>query len=110
MSFLLIQTIFIWLLVIFFVVGGCINMAAPKPIAAQYATWGFPNWFHFVTGGLELATAILLTMSLTRIAGAVLGSAIMLAAATTVTLNRMYRHAILPATVAILTAVSGWVQ
>jgi len=50
---------------------------------AEYRRWGYPDWFHFVTGALELATAALLVVTATRLLGAGLGGAVMLAAAGT---------------------------
>jgi len=34
-----------------------INLLAPGSTAAEYKRWGYPDWFHFVTGALELERA-----------------------------------------------------
>ncbi len=44
----------------FFVVGSLSNIFAPGSIYEEYLRWGYPHWFHFVTGSLELTTAVLL--------------------------------------------------
>ncbi len=44
----------------FFVVGSLSNIIAPGSIYQEYLKWGYPHWFHFVTGSLELTAAILL--------------------------------------------------
>jgi hypothetical protein len=97
--------ILVWALVAFFVLGGVINLVAPGAMAAEYRRWGYPNWFHFVTGALELATAILLAIAATRLLGAGLGGAVMLAAAATVVFHREYIRAAPPVIVLILLAV-----
>jgi hypothetical protein len=43
----------------FFVVGSLSNIFAPPSIYEEYLRWGYPRWFHFVTGSLELTTAVL---------------------------------------------------
>jgi hypothetical protein len=69
----------------FFVVGSLSNIFAPGSIYQEYLRWGYPPWFHFVTGSLELTTAVLLAR--TRLWGAALGCTVMLAALATVTLH-----------------------
>jgi len=53
----------------FFVVGSLSNILAPRSIFEEYLKWGYPHWFHFVTGSLELMTAILLARARTRLWG-----------------------------------------
>ncbi|RKT21764.1 DoxX-like protein [Paraburkholderia sp. RAU2J] len=48
-----------WVLAVFFVVGSLSNIVAPRSIFEEYLKWGYPHWFHFVTGSLELMAAIL---------------------------------------------------
>src|SRR3984893_16841575 len=43
----------------FFVVGSLSNIFAPGSIYEEYLKWGYPRWFHLVTGSLEVATAAL---------------------------------------------------
>ena len=93
----------------FFVVGSLSNIFAPASIYEEYLRWGYPHWFHFVTGSLELATAVLLVQARTRPWGSALGCAVMLAALATVTLHREYGHGVLPLIVAMLSAIVGWI-
>ena len=51
----------------FFVVGSLGNIFAPPSIYEEYLRWGYPGWFHFVTGSLELTTAVLLARAQTRL-------------------------------------------
>lgn len=91
----------------FFVVGSLSNILAPPSIYREYLQWGYPYWFHFVTGSLELATAVLLAQERTRLWGSVLGCTVMLAAIATVTLHGEYGHGIAPLVVATLSIVVG---
>src|ERR1700744_4684492 len=71
----------------FFVVGSLSNIFAPGSIYEEYLRWGYPHWFHFVTGSLELTAAVLLAQARSRLWGAALGCAVMLAALATVILH-----------------------
>jgi hypothetical protein len=89
----------------FFVVGSLSNIFAPASIYEEYLRWGYPNWFHFVTGSLELTTAVLLAQARTRL----WGCTVMLAALATVTLHGEYGHGVPPLIVATLSIVVGWI-
>src|SRR5258708_588801 len=102
------RSILAWALAAFFVFGGAVNVAAPESVAADYRRWGYPDWFHLVTGGLELTTAVLLALTATRLLGAALGGVIMTAATATVAFHGEYTHAILPIAILTLAAVVGW--
>ena len=93
----------------FFVVGSLSNIVAPRSIIEEYLKWGYPHWFHFVTGSLELMTAVLLARARTRLWGSALGCTVMLAALATVTLHGEYGHGVAPLVVATLSIVVGWI-
>jgi hypothetical protein len=93
----------------FFVVGSLSNIFAPGSIYEEYLRWGYPPWFHFVTGSLELTTAVLLAQARTRLWGSALGCTVMLAALATVTLHGEYGHGVPPLIVATLSIVVGWI-
>ena len=93
----------------FFVVGSLSNILAPGSIYEEYLQWGYPHWFHFVTGSLELTTAFLLARERTRVWGAALGCAVMLAAFATVTLHGEYAHGVAPLVAAALSILVGWI-
>jgi hypothetical protein len=93
----------------FFVAGSLSNIFAPPSIYAEYLQWGYPSWFHFLTGSLELTTAVLLARTQTRLWGSALGSAVMLAALATVTLHGEYGHGVAPLVIAALSILVGWI-
>ena len=93
----------------FFVVGSLGNIFAFGSIYEEYLRWGYPPWFHFVTGSLELTTAVLLAQARTRLWGAALGCTVMLAALATITLHGEYGHGVPPLIVATLSIVVGWI-
>src|ERR1700742_4580425 len=92
----------------FFVVGSLTNIFAPGAIYEEYLRWGYPHWFHFVTGSLELTTAVLLAWPRPRLWGSLLGCTVMLAALATVVLHGEYGHGVAPLVVATLSIVVGW--
>jgi hypothetical protein len=92
----------------FFVVGSLTNILAPGSIYQEYLTWGYPSWFHFVTGSLELAAAFLLFRARTRLLGAALGCTVMLAAMATVVVHGELGHAVPPLVAATLSLLVGW--
>jgi hypothetical protein len=92
----------------FFVAGSLSNIIAPGSIYEEYLKWGYPRWFHFVTGTLELTAAILLFRARSRLLGAALGCAVMLAALATVVIHGEYGHAVPPLVAAALSLVVGW--
>ena len=100
--------IFAALLAAFFVLGGTMNIFISEEIAADYQRWGYPEWFHYLTGMLEWASAFLIALPATRLYGSVLGGAVLAAAAGTVVLNGEYSHAVAPLVVLGLVALNGW--
>jgi hypothetical protein len=92
----------------FFVLGFFINTFALKLVGPEYHRWGYPDWFHFVSGGLELVVALLLPATKMRPFGVALGCAIMLAAMATVIYHREYLRAVPPFIVFVLLAIVGW--
>ena len=98
-----------WALAAFFVAGSLGNLFAPRSIYEEYLKWGYPHWFHFVTGSLELTAAVLLARAPSRLWGAVLGCTIMSAALGTVIMHGEYAHAALPLVVAGLAILVGWI-
>lgn len=97
-----------WLLAAFFTFGGVLNLALPEPIRNDYARWGYPDWFHYVTAALEFLVAAALLFPNTRIFGAALGSAVMAAAVGTTLFHREYKHALAPSLALLLTGALWW--
>src|SRR5262245_61145753 len=71
----------IWLLVAAFFGAGVFNAIGTRATRESFARWGYPSWWHLVTGGLEILSAILIALPLARNAGLVLGTTIIAAAA-----------------------------
>ncbi|GLQ46688.1 hypothetical protein GCM10007862_17390 [Dyella lipolytica] len=94
----------------FFVVGSFTNIFAPGSIYQEYLAWGYPRWFHFVTGSLELTAAILLFRASSRLLGAALGCTVMCAAVATVIIHGEYAHAVPPLVAATLSFLVGWIS
>ena len=101
------RQVFPLVLAAFFVVGSLSNIVAPRSIVEEYLKWGYPHWFHFVTGSLELMTALLLARARTRLWGSALGCTVMLAALATVAVHGEYGHGVAPLVVAILSIAVG---
>ncbi|MEF3110350.1 DoxX family protein [Raoultella sp. WB_B2P2-3] len=97
-------------LVAFFVIGGIGNIIAPKTIMDDYARWGYPHWFHFVTGIFELVAAILMSRKISRLVGSVLATGIMFSAIITVFYHGEYLHAVAPFVVLILLILSVYLH
>lgn len=85
-----------WLLVAFFVSAGLLNVVGTASLLAEYRRWGYPGWFHYVTGVFELSSALLLARRTTHTAGVVLGAAVMAAACVTLVFQREWLHAAFP--------------
>lgn len=102
------KSILAWLLVSFFFVGAMGNIFVSENIAADYARWRYPDWFHYVTGSLELITAILLALRSSRLWGALLGSLVMVGAILTLLVHQEFGHAIAPLIVLFLSGVTAW--
>jgi DoxX-like family len=94
----------------FFVVGSLSNIFAPGSIYEEYLKWGYPRWFHYVTGSLELTAAILLFRAPTRLLGSALGCTFIFAALATVIIHGEYGHAVPPLVAATLSLVVGWIS
>jgi hypothetical protein len=96
-----------WALAAFFALGSWFNTFDANSIA-EYRKWGYPEWFHFVTAAMELATAALLITAMTRACGAGLGCIVMIGAVATLLIHRQYTHAVLPAVIFALLVAVGW--
>lgn len=98
-----------WLLVVFFLAGAGGNFFVNEQFAADYARWGYPAWFHYVTATLEFSSAVLLALRRRRAYGAALGACVMGAAAATTLWHGEFLHAIAPLTVlALALSVARW--
>lgn len=53
-----------------FLFFGLVNLRPPRPFAASYVRWGYPDWWHYVTAAVDLSGAALLLLPQTRFWGA----------------------------------------
>ena len=72
--------------------AGLFNMIGTAATRSDFVRWGYPPWWRHFTGGLEMATAILVALPTTRGAGLILGAVIIAAAAVTVLRGREFSH------------------
>lgn len=84
------QLVLSWVLAAFFVFAGLLNIVAPASLLQDYERWGYPGWFHYATGALELLSAALLAWPARRKSGAAVGMSVI--AAAVVTLTRSFVH------------------
>ena len=94
----------------FFVVGSLSNIFALGSIYEEYLRWGYPSWFHYVTGTLELTAAVLLFRAPSRLLGSALGCTVMFAALATVIIHGEYGHAAPPLVAVTWSLVVGWIS
>jgi DoxX-like family len=68
---------------------------------------GYPRWWGFVTGGLEIMSAVLIALPAIRIVGLALGAAIIAAAVMTVLRHRDFSHLVPLGVFVALLALAG---
>jgi hypothetical protein len=86
------QALWIWLLAIAFAGAGLANALGVGGAREGFVRWGYPSWWGYVTGGLEILSAILIVVPLSRHVGLILGTAIIGAALLTVLRHREFKH------------------
>ena len=88
----MIHDLSIWLLVAAFFGAGLFNAVGTRAALEGFVRWGYPSWWHWVTGGLEVLTAALIAMPLVRAVGLGLGATVIVVASLTVLRHREYLH------------------
>jgi hypothetical protein len=78
----------IWLLVAGFFGAGLFNAIGTPGTKSDFVRWGYPRWWGFFTGGLEIMSAVLIALPVSRIVGLALGAVIIAAAVLTVLRHR----------------------
>ena len=82
----------IWLLVAAFFGAGVFNAIGTPGTQSDFARWGYPRWWNILTGGLEIMSAVLIALHVSRIVGLALGTVIIAAAVLTVLRHRDFSH------------------
>ncbi len=98
----------IWFLSIFFLIGTFTNGYGPQKIREEYARWGYPSWFRYVTAVLELAVALLLLFPAGIGWGALLGMGVMSAVHLTLLHHHETLQSIGPAVIFALLVIVLW--
>jgi hypothetical protein len=88
----MVNALSIWLLVAGFFGAGLFNAIGTRGTQSDFARWGYPRWWSFVTGGLEIMSAVLIALPVSRIVGLTLGAGIIGAAVLTVLRHRDFWH------------------
>lgn len=82
----------IWLLVAAFFGAGVFNAIGTFGTQSDFARWGYPRWWNIFTGGLEIMSAVLIALPVSRAVGLALGAVIIAAAVLTVLRHRDFSH------------------
>ena len=82
----------IWVLAAAFFGAGLINAIGAPATQSSFLRWGYPPWWSRLTGGLEMASAVLIALPGSRELGLILGAAIVAAAVLTVLRHREFSH------------------
>ncbi|MBV8682251.1 MAG: DoxX family protein [Caulobacteraceae bacterium] len=82
----------IWLVVAAFFAAGVINAIGAPAGKSNFVRWGYPSWWCYLTGGMEILTAVLVALPAGRAAGLILGAVIVAAAVLTVVRRREFSH------------------
>lgn len=88
----MIQALSIWLLAAAFFGAGLFNAIGTGATRESFVRWGYPDWWCRVTGALEIVSAVLIALPVSRDAGLVLGIAVIAVAVLTVLRRRDYSH------------------
>lgn|ERR1700722_7107417 len=88
----MLHAVSIWFLVVAFFGAGVFNAVGTPVTTDSFVRWGYPRWWHRATGGLEVATAVLIAIQTTRGLGLILGAVIISSAVYTVLRHREFSH------------------
>ncbi len=101
------HVLLIWLVAAAFFAAAVFNAIGTPTTRANFVRWGYPAWWCRVTGGLEVATAVLIALPTTREAGLILGAVIIAAAALTLLRHREFTHLAAVAPFIVLLALAA---
>jgi hypothetical protein len=72
--------------------AGLFNAIGTPAMQGDFARWGYPRWWGHFTGGLEMMSAVLIALPVSRFVGLAFGAAIIAAAVLTVLRHRDFSH------------------
>ena len=88
----MVHALSIWLLVAGFFGAGLFNAIGTPATRSGFARWGYPRWWCRFTGGLEMMSAVLIALPVSRFIGLALETVIIAAAVLTVLRHRDFSH------------------
>jgi len=93
-----------------FLMSGGMKLTGPEAMIANFQRWGYPGWFLYFIGAVEVGAAVLLVIPrLSAYAAAVLGG-VMVGATITHLLHDPASHAAAPVILLGLLFVVGWAR
>ncbi len=92
----------------FFVVIALKNLAGDEQMAADFARWGYPDWFRRVTAVLQILGALALLVPATCFFGGLLLTGVLLGAVATHLRHDPLVASLSPTVVLVLVAISAW--
>ena len=96
-----------WFVVAAFFGAGVFNAIGTAEAQSDFARWGYPRWWGILTGGLEILSAVLIALPVSRTFGLTLGAAIISAAVLTVVRHRDFSHLVPLSVFAVLIALAA---
>ncbi len=72
--------------------AGLFNAIGTPATQSGFVRWGYPAWWCRLTGALEMVSAVLIALPVSRGAGLMLGAMIVAAAVLTVLRHREFPH------------------
>lgn len=97
-----------WLLVVFFVVNGALNLAGLKAMKDSLLRWGFPARFHLINGVIHVVIGLLIAWYPTRPLGLLLGVLLCLTIGLTLIRHRAWAHMLPTILLLVLVVVDAW--
>lgn len=98
------------LLTLAFVLSGATKLAGAEMYVTNFTKWGYPIWFMYLTGLIEVVCAVLLWPRQTRLIGALGLVATMVGAILTHLLNQEAAMIAAPVVLLVLAAIVAWIN
>lgn len=95
-----------YFIALMFLGGAIANFIGLRAIKDNFRRWGYPDGWHYVTGAVEVASAILIILPSTRIFGMLLGLLFLIAAAATLVRHREFSQT--PASLIFIAIIVLW--
>ncbi len=95
-------------LALLFVMSGGMKFTGAEEMVAKFAEWGYPGWFLYVVGVVEVGGALMLLFPKLRFFGGALLSVTMVGAAATHVAAGEYAQSIPAAVLFVLTGLIAW--